>query len=259
MTRFMHKISCTIISLNEAHCIGRTLDAARKVADEIIVIDSGSTDDTIAIAKSKGAKVIHNDWIGFGPQKRFASDKAKHDWILNLDADEVLTPELVQEIDDWKTAGQPTPLGFRLRLVTVYPNKTKPRFRADFHNYIRLYDRRVMRFRDSLTHDEVVPKNADVGQLASPCYHYSIRSLEHLKMKHERYTDLQSKELKKPFLLMLIRWPFEYPIAFLKYYIARGHIFGGLFGLRISLLAARYRGRRIGKLIRAHNHAKRKS
>lgn len=247
----MHKITCTIISLNEAHCIGRTLDAANIVANEIIVVDSGSTDATHEIAKSKGAKVIHNNWSGFGPQKRFASDQASHDWILNLDADEVLTPELIEEVKVWKAGGRSSPLGFRMKLVTVYPNKEKPRFCADFHNYIRLFDRRAMRFRDSLTHDEVIPQNHLVGQLTAPCYHYSIRSLQHLKMKHERYTDLQSKELTKPVWLMLLRWPFEYPLAFCKYYFARGHVFGGLFGLRIALLAALYRGRRIGKFIKA--------
>jgi len=248
----MPKISCTIISLNEEFCIGRTLDAAKQVADEIIVVDSGSSDKTLEIVKSKGIMPIYNDWVGFGPQKRFATDQAQHNWILNLDADEVLTSELIDEIQKWKKSAPTEAKGFRMKIVTVYPHKNKPRFFADYHNYIRLFDRRYMRYRDSLTHDEVVPEKHMTAQFSATCHHYGIQSIEQLRMKHERYTDLQAKELKKPLWFMYLRWPFEYPVAFLKYYFGRGHVFGGLFGLRIALLAARYRNRRIGKLIKAH-------
>ncbi len=91
-------LSCCIIAHNEGDRIERCIRAAQPIVDEIVVVDSGSTDDTVAKAKALGAKVFYNAWDGYGPQKRFAEDCATHDWILNLDADEVVTPELAREI-----------------------------------------------------------------------------------------------------------------------------------------------------------------
>ena len=91
-------LSCCIIAHNEGDRIERCIRAAQPIVDEIVVVDSGSTDDTVAKAKALGAKVFYNAWDGYGPQKRFAEDCASHDWILNLDADEVVTPELAREI-----------------------------------------------------------------------------------------------------------------------------------------------------------------
>lgn len=252
-----HRLSCTIISLNEAERIQACIEAITDIADEIVVVDSGSTDGTQDMARALNARVIHNEWPGYGPQKRFAEDNAKHDWVLNLDGDEVLSAELRHEILKWKTDGKTEPYGYRFKLVTVYPHHTSPRFRADFHDYIRLYNKQKMRFRDSLTHDAVVPGGHVIGRFKGNCLHYSFRSLEHLKFKLKRYTDLQAKEIKKPIWLLYLRLPFEYPILFWRYYIGRGHIFGGLYGLRVALIAAKYRGARIRKFIKAKQGPKR--
>ncbi len=84
-------LSCCIITQDEGDRIERCILAAREIVDEVVIVDSGSTDDTVAKAKSLGAKVFFNAWDGYGPQKRYAEDCATHDWILNLDADEVIT------------------------------------------------------------------------------------------------------------------------------------------------------------------------
>jgi len=248
----MPKLSCTIITLNEADHIGRCIDTAWQIADEVVVIDSGSTDKTVSIATSKQAKVIHNDWTGYGPQKRVAEDKAENDWVLNLDADEVLSQGLIDEIKAWKASHASEPYGYRFKFVTVYPHHDKPRFRADYHDYIRLYNKDKMRFRNSLTHDAVVPGDHKIGRFKNDCLHYSFKSLDHLKMKLDRYTDLQAKEITKPLWLMKLRRPFEYPILFLRYYIGRGHMFGGLYGLKVAHIAAKHRGARIRKFIEAN-------
>ena len=86
MTLDQNHISVFVIALNEADRIGATLDAARKVTDDLIVIDSGSTDGTQDVARAHGARVIHHDWPGYGRQKRFGEDQCRHDWVLNLDA-----------------------------------------------------------------------------------------------------------------------------------------------------------------------------
>jgi len=198
-----------------------------------------------------GARVIHNDWPGFGPQKRFAEDAAHHDWILNLDADEVLSDSLRDEILAWKHRSQARPAGYRFKQITVYPGKTKPRLWADYHHYVRLYDRRVMRFRDSLTHDEVEYQGHDVGTFSGDCLHYSYRSLGHLAAKLDSYTSLQARELKKAPWQMIVRRPFEYPLLFLRYYFARRHFTGGLYGLKAAHVIAKGRAARIRKFLAA--------
>lgn len=247
----MPKITCTIISMNEADRIGRTIESAQLVADEIVVIDSGSTDDTVTIAERLGAKVIFNAWPGFGPQKRLAEDRASHDWILNLDADEVLSEELISEIIEWKNCSKPIFYGYKFKQITVYPKDSKPRFLADYHHYIRLYDRRKMRFANSLVHDAVEPGEQDIGVFKGDCLHYSWRSLEHLARKLDSYTSLQAKEIRKPAWQLKLRRPFEYPILFFRYYVIRCHFTGGLYGLKSAHTIARGRAARIKKFLAA--------
>jgi len=244
-------LSCCIIAENEGDRIARCIEAVRGIVDEVVVVDSGSKDDTVAKAEALGARVIYNAWVGYGPQKRFAEDCAQNDWILNLDADEIVTPELAREIIAimQKPSDQRLP-AYRFRQVTVYPGKNYPRLWADYHNYVRLYDRRLVRFRDSLVHDTVDTGSHPVGQLNGTALHFSWRSLDHVRSKLERYTDLQAKELKKPRWYVLARLPFEYPILFFRYYILRRNCTGGLTGLRIAHEIARARTRRLLKIAR---------
>lgn len=93
------KLSVSIICLNEAGIIDECLRQAARVADEIVIVDSGSTDQTLEIAEKHGAKIFHQDWLGYGKQKNFALAQCANEWVLSLDADEVLTDELVQEIE----------------------------------------------------------------------------------------------------------------------------------------------------------------
>ncbi|MBN8726905.1 MAG: glycosyltransferase family 2 protein [Xanthomonadales bacterium] len=89
----MEKLSVFIIALNEADRIATALESVKMLADEIIVVDSGSTDDTTRIAELHGARVLYNQWPGYGPQKKFAEDACRYEWVLNIDADEALSPE----------------------------------------------------------------------------------------------------------------------------------------------------------------------
>jgi glycosyltransferase involved in cell wall biosynthesis len=243
-------LSCCIIAHNEADRIERCIRAARTVADEVVVVDSGSTDDTVEKAKSLGAKVFFNAWDGYGPQKRYAEDCASNDWILNLDADEVMSPELAREIAALMQSPEGLLPAYRFRQVTVYPGQQRPRLWADFHNYVRLYDRRRVRFRESRVHDTVDTGKYPVGQLDGIALHYSWRTLDHVRTKLESYTDLQAKELRKPGWEILARLPFEYPLLFFRYYILRRNFTGGLMGLRIAHETAVARTRRLIKIAR---------
>lgn len=243
-------LSACIIARDEADRIGRCIHAVRGLADEVVVVDSGSTDDTVARSQALGAKTFHRAWDGYGPQKRFSEDCASHDWILNLDADEVVTPELAEEIRAL-LASEPPLAGYRVPMPTVFPGAGKPRLWAERHNYIRLYDRRRMRFRDSLVHDTVDTGDQPVGQLTGVALHYSNRSIEHVRQKLDRYTHLQARELRKSPLLVWLRLPLEYPAVFLRYYILRRNFTGGMFGLRSSHIAAEMRVKRLLRILQA--------
>ena len=242
-------LSCCIIAHNEGDRIERCILAVRDIVDEVVVVDSGSTDDTVAKAEALGAKTFFHAWDGYGPQKRFAEDCARNDWILNLDADEVVTPELAREISALMRAPAGLLPAYRFRQVTVYPGRDRPRLWADYHNYVRLYDRRRVRFRDSRVHDTVDTQGYPVGQLKGIALHYSWRTLEHVRAKLEKYTDLQAKELKKPRWYVLARLPFEYPLLFFRYYVLRRNFTGGWLGLRIAHDIAAARFRRLLKIL----------
>jgi glycosyltransferase involved in cell wall biosynthesis len=248
------KISCTIITKNEADRITRTIRSVMPLVDEVLVVDSGSSDDTVKICRSLGAKVLHNDWHGYGPQKRFCEDKACHDWILNIDADEVLTDELAREIASLVANGEPPLKGYGFRFSKVYPHHKKPLPLADYQTCLRLYDRRFMRYSRSLVHDSVDPKGHQTGMLKNIVYHYSYRSLEDLRAKLDGYTSLQSKEIKKPLWLLYLRKFTEYPLQFFNYFFLRGYWLGGIYGARVTHVIAGSKLSRINKFIQAKRH-----
>lgn len=241
-------LSCCIITRDEADRIERCVLAVRELAWEVVVVDSGSTDDTVARVEALGARVFHRDWTGYGAQKRFSEECAAHDWILNLDADEVATPELVREIEALMRS-EPTLPAYRMKLVAVDPGLDRPRLWADYHDYVRLYDRRQVRFRDSPVHDTVDTGDRTVGRLAGVAHHFSSRSLAHIREKLERYTDLQAKALRKPAWAIWSRLPFEYALVFVRYYLLRRNFTGGGVGLAISHLAAWMRTKRLLKIL----------
>ena len=243
-------VSCFIIAKNEEERIAKTVNSILDLVDEVIVIDSGSTDKTEDICNDLGVKFLHNAWPGYGPQKRFGEDQCQHKWVLNLDADEVPTSELIGEIKALFTDGKPEYSGYSIRFPTVYPSAKKPRLFADYHNYIRLYDRTKIRFSDSPVHDTVRPGNQKTGQLKAPAYHHSIRSLSHQIGKYNSYTDLQAKTLKKHNLFLLkLRMLVEFPLGFIKIYLLRRHFTGGFEGMTYALAGAAFRHFRIAKIL----------
>src|SRR5438105_2601638 len=118
-------ISVFIIALNEADRIGCAIESVREWVDEIIVIDSGSSDDTVKLADSMGARVLYHAWKGYGLQKRFGEEQCRNRWLLNLDADEEITPALAEEIQGLFADGEPELAGFILRIRDLLPGETK--------------------------------------------------------------------------------------------------------------------------------------
>ncbi|THD42145.1 MAG: glycosyltransferase family 2 protein [Bradyrhizobium sp.] len=238
------RVACTIIAYNEADRIERTILSVVGLVDEIVVVDSGSQDGTVALCEGLGARVIHNPWAGFGPQKRFAEEQASCDWILNLDADEWLSDELRAELADILSRPLPQKRCFRVRILVVYPRRERPAPFAYFHNYVRLYNRATARMRDSLTHDEVAPTD-DVVQLKGGVLHRSYRDFAHIVTKTIGYYSLQRQEGIKPSGVGVARLIWEFPFQFFRYYFLRRHIFGGADGFAYAVALSMGRWARI--------------
>jgi len=155
----MIKISGFIITKNEAHRIARAINSVKNIVDELIVIDSGSTDDTVSIAQELGARVVFNEWQGYVKQKSFGESLCKHDWILNIDADEELTAELQHEIrEKFSVASYNEYKAYDINFVILHRSDEKARFLAPANRFIRLYDRTFCSFANTTrttTHDAV--------------------------------------------------------------------------------------------------------
>ncbi len=240
----MIPVFCTIVAKNEADRIGSAIASVQGLVDEIVVIDCGSTDGTQALAERLGARVLHNDWVGYGPQKRFAEDRARHDWILNLDADEWLSDPLRDELRALLSRERLPATTFKMRVTIVYPHRDRPAPFADSTVCLRLYDRRATRFADSLTHDSV-PDQPDTVTLRGRIYHRSFRSLADVARKELAYFELQRRETTKPRATLLARLPFEYPLHFFRFYILSRHVFGGVYGFAAASVIAFMRFMRI--------------
>ncbi|TDR94085.1 glycosyltransferase family 2 protein [Enterovirga rhinocerotis] len=232
-------LSVFFIARNEADRIGAAIRAARDLTDDLIVVDSGSTDATVAIAEGLGARVVHRDWEGYGPQKRFAEELCRHDWMLNLDADEIVTPELRAEIRSLFARGEPEEDGYRIGIAEVFPGEERPhRFAYTLHP-VRLYRRSRGRYSASPVHDRVdMAEGARIGSLRAILHHFSVRSLADQLAKLDRYSDQQADDLAaRGIVIPTWRILFEFQASFWKAYIIRRHFLRGTYGF---LTAANY-------------------
>jgi glycosyltransferase involved in cell wall biosynthesis len=244
------KLSCFIIAKNEADRIERTVRAVRDIVDEVIVIDSGSTDGTQQIAEAAGARVMFNEWKGFGQQKRFGEMQCRNDWLINLDADEFVSSELAAEIRALFANGKPRFCAYSLRINDVYPGKSRPRPWARDYIVPRIYDRRQARFKDSAIHDSVDTGGKPKGILKGTVHHFSARSFDIQMLKaieRVRYNADNSK--RKSVAILRLRVVFEFPSAFIRYYFVRRHFTGGLAGFQTSVIGAYSRFARIVRML----------
>jgi glycosyltransferase involved in cell wall biosynthesis len=232
------KLSVTVVAKNEAADLGAAL-ASVAWADEIVVVDSHSTDDTVALARQYTDRVVVHDWLGHIEQKNHAASLASHDWILSLDADERVTPALAAEIKT-ALATEPAHAAFRIPRVTWHLGRwvRSTDWYPDFQD--RLYDRRRARWTGRYVH-EALQAAGSSGQLRGEIQHYAYRDIaDHLETI-DRYTTLAAKQMqedgRRAGLLQLAGHP---PLAFLRNYIARGGIRDGVPGFIISAMNAYY-------------------
>ena len=183
-------LSVMIIAKNEAATIRRCLEALGW-ADEIIVLDSGSEDATVAIAREYTPHVFQTDWQGFGVQKQRALEKTSGDWILNLDADEVITEALRDEILAAISRDQMS--GFRVPIRMYFYGKAL-RFSAGPQRHVRLFKRLGARFSNDLVHEKILlPENSQLGRLKNPILHHSFRDVSHALAKMNLYSSYSAR------------------------------------------------------------------
>jgi glycosyltransferase involved in cell wall biosynthesis len=232
------KITATIITLNEERNVARATESLR-CADEILIVDSGSTDRTVELAEKLGARVLEAGWLGYAAQKNWAAEHATHEWILSLDADEALSEALEAEIWSLKKSGPEFDAYTMPRLARylgrwIYHSGWYP------DRKVRLYHRDKAMWVGDFVHESVQPRGR-VGHLQSNILHFTCESLsEHVKTM-DRYTTLAAQELaarkmKVPLSRLIVdpAWTFVN-----TYFLKRGFL-DGPEGLTIAHMAAFY-------------------
>ena len=236
-------ISVFIITKNEEDRILDVINAVKTIADEILVIDSGSSDKTCEIATRAGAKVMFNAWQGFGWQKIFGENQCRNKWILNIDADEEVSPELCDEIKTIFTKNsQENFYGFRVKIVNRFRFEKQPHKYAYFYNQLRLYNKDYAGFKNSSVHDSVELRDGalnKVGQLKNIIFHQSFRSFSHWIEKINFYSQLQAQDsFSKGKCPSIAKTLLVSTVAFLKAYFVRRYCIYGFNGLTYSYLFA---------------------
>ncbi len=242
-------LSIFIIARNEADRIGRTIEAVRSLSDDILVVDSGSTDATVAIAEALGARVIHNAWQGYGPQKRFAEEQCRHLWLFNIDADEVVPGDLAAEIRAALAADTAHADGFEIRIAEIFPGEDTPHPLAYALAPVRLYRKDRGRYVESMVHDRVAFQDgATFRRLKGVIHHFSVRSIGDQMAKLNDYTTQQAKDLAlRGEHVPTWRLFVEFPASFIKAYVFRRHAVRGIYGFMTSMNYAFYRWLRVAK------------
>ena len=187
------RLSATVITYNEADNIGPCLGSLKGLADEIIVVDSGSTDDTVAIARQYTDRITVTDWPGFGPQKQRALEQATGEWVLSIDADERITPYLAREINH-RLAGEPNSDAFKLRwAVTIYGKRLD--FGRSARAPLRVFRREGSAFSSAQVHEAILlPDGARIRTLRGRLTHYTHRDYGHALAKSAQYSWLSAQQ-----------------------------------------------------------------
>jgi glycosyltransferase involved in cell wall biosynthesis len=242
----MPLISATVVACNEANKLARALRSLA-CADEIVLVDSGSTDETPAIAASLGARVIHQPWQGYAAQKNLATDHAQHEWILSLDADEELDAEAQAAIGNWKDS-EPAADGYRFARRARYLGRwiLHSGWYPDYK--VRLFNRRKAGWGGKYVHESVMV-NGRIETMPGEILHYTCDTLEEHLQRIELYTDLAAQEMLErcETVNFLQRW-FDPLWVFFHTYFFRLGVLDGHQGFLIAIMAARYVSRKYTKL-----------
>ncbi|SCZ51958.1 glycosyltransferase family 2 protein [Thiohalomonas denitrificans] len=231
-----HTLSVCIITLNEADRIERCLRSVREIADEIIVLDSGSTDGTIDIVKRYTDKVWVTDWPGYGPQKQRALDKATQEWVLSIDADEALDETAQQALKTLLEQPIIEEVAFKLQWAVIR-HGARLRFGRSARAPLRLFLRENASFTMDQVHEAIQHKHGKVGKLQGYLLHYTARDYGHALEKNAKYAWLGSQKYydrgkrNRSLSLVFMRaiWTFFW------IYVIRGGFLDGRIGFIVAM------------------------
>ena len=250
----MAQLTVTIITHNEESNIEAAL-ASVAWADEVVVVDSGSTDATPAIARRYTPRVETRPWPGYSAQKNYAASIASHDWILSIDADERVTPALAAEIQRLLNDTPDKP-GYRVPRRTWYLGRwiSSTDWYPDYQ--LRLYDRRAGEWNGRIVHESVRLNGATPGLLEQELQHLAYRDISHHLATIDRYSTLAAaqwaSEGRRTSIGALVLHP---PLAFLRNYVARRGFSDGAAGFIVSVLNSYYVFLKLAKLWEAQHSA----
>jgi glycosyltransferase involved in cell wall biosynthesis len=236
--------SVFVICHNEVERLGMVLESVKGLTDDLVIVDSGSTDGTLELAKRYTDRVYHRDWTGFGAQKVYGESLCKNNWVLNLDADEVVSPLLREEIIDLVSRDPDneqlsTAFEVGVTMMRGLDDIKEPSKLAPTNFTGRLYDKRYAGFSDSTVHDKLQCKktgNIKFPRLKHKIYHYSIKSYKHMWDKIGYYSELQARDwMSKGREAQLWKVTYEIPLFFAKHYFFRRLFALGSRGLVIAI------------------------
>ncbi len=236
----MQKLSVVIICKNEAEVIGRTLQSLEGLCDDIIVYDNGSTDNTIEQVQKFKVQLHKGAWEGFGKTKNNAIALAKHDWILSLDADEVLSEELKKELLQWQPGNEKTVCQFSFR--NFIGNKMLRYGDWGFDYHIRLFNRKAVQWNEADVHEELIlPTNTGIKRFNNSVLHHTWRNIEDYKNKMQRYALLGAeKYFKQEKKAGWVRQNVAPLFSFVRSYIFRLGFLDGKAGYQCAKMTAYY-------------------
>ncbi|XHX75846.1 MAG: glycosyltransferase family 2 protein [Stenomitos frigidus ULC029] len=231
-------LSVVIIALNEEECIAKAIRSCQSFADEVVVVDSGSQDATVQIAQELGCQVYHNPWTGYSDQRNFGADRAQHDWIFFIDADEVIDDRLAAALLEWKQAPTIAANAFSAVRIGDFWD-TWLDTRPEYHT--RLYNKTIFRIKDVLVHEGPDIKDAPVVKLPGVIWHYGFRDISDLVIRFNRYTDLDAQQAhRNGTRFSLLRLLLKPSAKFVQQYLWYGMFRQGMAGFTLSGLWSFY-------------------
>jgi glycosyltransferase involved in cell wall biosynthesis len=237
------KITATIITFNEESNIQAACESV-SWADELVVVDSESTDETLELARRSAARVISNPWPGFAAQKQLATDQAKHEWIFSLDADERVSPELRQSIEHLKGKSQAELAdGYTVPRRTYYQGKWIRGGGWYPDRQLRLFKKSAAHWKKRHIHESVEMNDGTrTGSLNGDLLHYTVRDAAyHHKMIGERYAPLAARQmLEEGRQTSALKIATAAPSAFIRSWLLKAGFRDGLAGLSIASFAAHH-------------------
>lgn len=231
-----YTLSVTIITQDEEDRIETCLRSVEAIADEIVVLDSGSSDNTLEIVRKYTSRVYSTDWPGFGPQKQRALEKARCEWVLSIDADEALTPQLREEIDG-VLSDHPRAVAFKLPWAVTIFGQTLHHGRSA-RAPLRLFKREGARFSNDLVHEKIIPARGKVGKMRGRLLHFTHRDFRDTLNKNALYAWLGARRRygNRQKGGGLIGATFRGLLVFIQVYIIRGGFLDGQLGFLMAVM-----------------------